>query len=96
MLITICKSHFTHIGSAYARNESLEKAATFGQSANMILYLENEYHMGLVTWKNIINLWGVASNFLPVPGSFLADSTVGRYPMIAVGSIFSLLVFLFG
>lgn len=58
----------------------------------MILYLENEYHMGLVTGTNIINLWGAAGNFLPVPGAFLADSGVGRYPMIAVGSVFGLLV----
>ncbi|KAK1367771.1 Solute carrier family 15 (Peptide/histidine transporter), member 3/4 [Heracleum sosnowskyi] len=77
--------------SCIIANESLEKAATFGLSANMILYLENEYHMGLVTGTNIINLWGAASNFLPVPAAFLADSTVGRYPMIAVGSMFSLL-----
>ncbi|WOG85659.1 hypothetical protein DCAR_0104850 [Daucus carota subsp. sativus] len=72
-------------------NESLEKAAAFGLSANLILYLENEYHMGLVTGTNIINLWGAAGNFLPVPGAFLADSGVGRYPMIAVGSVFGLL-----
>ncbi|KAF1002956.1 protein NRT1/ PTR FAMILY 1.2-like [Apium graveolens] len=77
--------------SCIIANESLEKAATFGLTANMILYLENEYHMGLVTGTNIINLWGAASNFLPLPGAFLADSTVGRYPMIAAGSIFSLL-----
>ncbi|KAK1367775.1 putative peptide transporter [Heracleum sosnowskyi] len=72
-------------------NASLEKAALYGLSANMILYLENEYHIDLVTGTNIINLWGASSSFLPVLGAFLADSTVGRYPMIAFGSIFGVL-----
>ncbi|KAK1367780.1 hypothetical protein POM88_033872 [Heracleum sosnowskyi] len=70
---------------------AFEKAATFGLSANMILYLENEYHMGLVTGTNIITLWTAACNFLPVLGAFLADSSVGRYPMIAFGSIVGLM-----
>ncbi|KAK1367781.1 Proton-dependent oligopeptide transporter family [Heracleum sosnowskyi] len=77
--------------SCIIANASFEKAATFGLSANMILYLENEYHMDLVTGTNIITLWTAASNFLPVLGAFLADSTVGRYPMIAFGSIVGIL-----
>ncbi|KAL8107179.1 hypothetical protein AgCh_023840 [Apium graveolens] len=57
----------------------------------MILYLENEYHIDLVTGVNIINLWTAACSFLPVLGAFLADSAVGRYSMIAFGSIVGLL-----
>ncbi|KAK1367772.1 Solute carrier family 15 (Peptide/histidine transporter), member 3/4 [Heracleum sosnowskyi] len=72
-------------------NASFEKAAAVGLSANMILYLESEYHIDLVTGANIIILWTAASSFLPVLGAFLADSTVGRYPMIAYGSIVGLL-----
>ncbi|KAL8107181.1 protein NRT1/ PTR FAMILY 1.2-like [Apium graveolens] len=72
-------------------NASFEKAAAFGLSANMILYLESEYHLDLVTGANIIILWNAASSFLPVLGAFLADSTVGRYPMIAFGSTVGLL-----
>ncbi|WOG85657.1 hypothetical protein DCAR_0104848 [Daucus carota subsp. sativus] len=77
--------------SCIIANAALEKAATFGLNANMILYLENEYHMGLVTGTNIITLWTSASNFLPVLGAFLADSSVGRYSMIAFGAIVGLL-----
>ncbi|KAK1367779.1 Proton-dependent oligopeptide transporter family [Heracleum sosnowskyi] len=68
-------------------NASLEKAATFGLNANMILYLENEYHMGMVTAANIIQFWTAAGNFLPLVGAFFADTSVGRYPVIAFGSI---------
>lgn len=78
-----------------AANASFEKAAYFGLNANMILYLENEYHMGMVTGVNIIQLWTAAGNFLPVVGAFFADSSVGRYPVIAFGSIVGLLVLLF-
>ncbi|KAI9106692.1 hypothetical protein K1719_022220 [Acacia pycnantha] len=40
---------------------------------------------------NVLLLFTAAANFLPVLGAFLADSLVGRYPMIAFGSIASLL-----
>ncbi|KAL1834634.1 hypothetical protein ACET3Z_004285 [Daucus carota] len=72
-------------------NASFEKAATFGLNANMILYLTNDYHLGMVTGANIVNLWTAAGNFLPVVGAFVADSSVGRYPLIAFGSIVGLL-----
>lgn len=72
-------------------NEAFEKVASFGLSSNMILYLEKEYHMGMISGTNIINIWSSATNFLPVIGAFLADSFVGRYPMIGFGSVISLL-----
>ena len=75
-----------------AANASFEKAATFGLNANMILYLTNDYHLGMVSGANIVNLWTAAGNFLPVVGAFVADSSVGRYPLIAFGSIVGLLV----
>ena len=58
----------------------------------MIVYMRDEYKMDMVTGNNILNIWNAASNFLPVVGAFISDSFVGRYPMIALGSIFSLLV----
>ncbi|KAL8113546.1 hypothetical protein AgCh_020756 [Apium graveolens] len=72
-------------------NESVERLASHGLTGNIILYLRNEYKMEMVTANNIINLWVAATNFLPVVGAFLSDSFVGRYPMIGLGSIFSLL-----
>ncbi|KAK1375812.1 Major facilitator superfamily protein [Heracleum sosnowskyi] len=72
-------------------NEAAERLGTCGLTANMILYMRNEYKMEMVTGNNILNLWISATNFLPVVGAFLSDSFVGRYPMIGLGSILSLL-----
>lgn len=58
----------------------------------MIKYLMNEYHMSMVAGTNLINIWSAATNFLPVVGAYIADSFAGRYPVIAFGSLFSLLV----
>lgn len=51
--------------------------------------------MDVTTGNNIILFWSAATNFLPVLGAFIADSFLGRYRMIGVGTIFSLLVLRF-
>ncbi|GFS44906.1 major facilitator superfamily protein [Actinidia rufa] len=71
-------------------NEAFEKLASFGLLPNMILYLMNEYHMDMATGSNIIFFWSAATNFLPVIGAVIADSSVGRFRMIGFGSIISL------
>ncbi|WOG96348.1 hypothetical protein DCAR_0415683 [Daucus carota subsp. sativus] len=68
-----------------------ERLASSGLSPNMIRYLMEEYHMDVTTGNNIILFWSAATNFLPVLGAFIADSFLGRYRMIGVGTIFSLL-----
>ncbi|KAL5850461.1 hypothetical protein ACOSQ4_008474 [Xanthoceras sorbifolium] len=72
-------------------NEAFERVASFGLSPNMILYLTREYNMENSRASNVILLWSAATNFLPVVGAIVADSYVGRYPMIGFGSITSLL-----
>ncbi|CAN1218824.1 Protein NRT1/ PTR FAMILY 1.2 [Linum perenne] len=72
--------------------DAFEKVATFGLMPNMILYLTREYGMENVQGANVLFMWSAATNFTPVLGAFLADSYVGRFRMIAFGSIFSLLV----
>lgn len=76
----------------WTANASFERLASSGLSPNMIRYLMNEYHMNVTTGNNIILLWSAATNFLPVFGAFIADSLLGRFKMIGLGSIFSLLV----
>ena len=66
--------------------------ASFGLLPNMIKYLMNEYHMSMVAGTNLISIWSAATNFLPVVGAFIADSFAGRYPVIGVGSLISLVV----
>ncbi|XVF29800.1 hypothetical protein REPUB_Repub16aG0002400 [Reevesia pubescens] len=72
-------------------NETFEKVAGFGLLANMILYLINEYHMSSATGANVLFLWSAISNFMPILGAFLSDSFLGRFRVIALGTVFSLL-----
>ncbi|KAG6535394.1 protein NRT1/ PTR FAMILY 1.2-like isoform X1 [Zingiber officinale] len=71
-------------------NEVLEKVASFGLLANMIIYLTATYHMKPAAAAAVLLLWGATSNFLPIFGAFLADSWLGKFRVIAAGSFFSL------
>ncbi|KAI9192809.1 hypothetical protein LWI28_027955 [Acer negundo] len=73
-------------------NEAFEKMASYGLLPNMIFYLKEEYNMEVARATNLLFIWSAATNFLPVLGAIVADSYVGRYPMIGFGSIASLLV----
>lgn len=75
-----------------AANETFEKVASYGLLANMILYLMFEYHLKLTTGTNILFLWTALSNFTPIIGAFLSDSYLGRFRVVALGTITSLLV----
>lgn len=70
-------------------NEAFEKVASYGLLSNMILYLIQDYRMGVTQGQNILFLWSAATNFLPIVGAVVADSYLGRYLTIALGSIFS-------
>ncbi|KAM3383068.1 protein NRT1/ PTR FAMILY 1.2 [Capsicum galapagoense] len=72
-------------------NESLEKVASVGLNANMILYLKNEYHLTNASGATILFWWGAISNFTPIFGAFLADSYLGRFYVIALGTFISLI-----
>ncbi|XP_059276811.1 protein NRT1/ PTR FAMILY 1.2-like [Lycium ferocissimum] len=72
-------------------NEAFEKVASVGLHANMILYLKNEYHLTNATGTNILFWWGAISNFTPIFGAFLADSYLGRFYVITLGTFISLI-----
>ncbi|KAK3212964.1 hypothetical protein Dsin_017670 [Dipteronia sinensis] len=72
-------------------NEAFERVASFGLSPNMIFYLKTRYNMETTTATNLILFWSAANGIVPVFGAIVADSYVGRYPMIGFGSIVSLL-----
>ncbi|XP_015898231.3 protein NRT1/ PTR FAMILY 1.1-like [Ziziphus jujuba] len=72
-------------------NESLDKVASFGLMANMVVYIVTEYHLDNAPAINILFLWGAISNFLPIFGAFLSDSFLGRFRSIALGTLVSLL-----
>lgn len=71
-------------------NEAFEKVASYGLLPNMILYLMRDYHFGVAKGTNFIFFWSAATNFMPLPGAFIADSYLGRFLTIALGSISSL------
>ena len=73
-------------------NEAFEKVASYGLLPNMVLYLIQDYHLGVAKATNILFLWSAATNFLPVVGAFLSDSYLSRFLTIGLGSITSLLV----
>lgn len=76
----------------FAANEAFEKVASYGLVPNMIMYLMNDYKIGVSKGTNILFLWSAASNFAPILGAFLSDSYLGRFLTIGLGSLFSLLV----
>lgn len=67
-------------------------AATNALTPNLILYLMNEYHMDMTTGSNILYIWSATTNIAPVLAAFLADSFVGRFKMIGLGSVVTLVV----
>ncbi|KAJ8539613.1 hypothetical protein K7X08_013865 [Anisodus acutangulus] len=69
---------------------ALMNAATSALTPNMILYLMNEYHMDMTTGSNILYIWSAVTNIAPVVGAFMADSFVGRFQMIGLGSVVTL------
>ncbi|OVA20315.1 Proton-dependent oligopeptide transporter family [Macleaya cordata] len=72
-------------------NEVFEKVASYGLMSNMILYLMREYNMSSATGATTLFLWSAISYFLPVIGAFVSDSYLGRFRVIILGSISSLL-----
>ncbi|MED6133087.1 hypothetical protein PIB30_025052 [Stylosanthes scabra] len=72
-------------------NEAFERLASIGLMPNMILYLTRVYGMETAAATNFLLLWSAASNFTPLIAALLADSFVGRYSMIAFGSLTTLL-----
>ncbi|CAH1442165.1 unnamed protein product [Lactuca virosa] len=76
-------------------NEAFEKVASYGLTPNMIFYLMEVYHMEAVTGTSILSVWSALSNGLSIFGAFMADSYLGRFRVIAFGSLTSLLGMIF-
>ncbi|XP_074312538.1 protein NRT1/ PTR FAMILY 1.2-like [Silene latifolia] len=72
-------------------NEAFERVASFGLTPNMIVYLTDEYKLSVTKAQNLLYLYNSANNFTPFVGAILADSFLGRFLAISIGSIFSLL-----
>ncbi|KAM0053590.1 putative proton-dependent oligopeptide transporter family, MFS transporter superfamily [Helianthus debilis subsp. tardiflorus] len=73
-------------------NEAFERVASSGVMANMIFYLMEVYHMEAVTGTIVLSIWTALSNGLSVVGGVISDAYLGRFRVIATGSLFSLVV----
>uniref|UniRef100_A0ACD5VQQ1 Uncharacterized protein n=1 Tax=Avena sativa TaxID=4498 RepID=A0ACD5VQQ1_AVESA len=76
--------------SRASANEIFEKLASYGLQANMILYLTKRYYMTAADGAMLLYLWSAISNFLPISGAVLSDLYLGRFRVIALGSVVSL------
>lgn len=69
--------------------------ATYGLMTNMILYLMKQYNMEMTTASNVLFFWSATTNFMPLVGAIIADSFLGRFYTIGIGSVICLMVILF-
>ncbi|KAH7515868.1 hypothetical protein FEM48_Zijuj10G0072100 [Ziziphus jujuba var. spinosa] len=83
-------SSATTTASTKPGNEAIQRLATFGLTANFMVYLVREFHMDQVEAANILNIWNGASNLLPLLGAFLADAYLGKYLTILLASFAAL------
>ncbi|XP_060215740.1 protein NRT1/ PTR FAMILY 1.2-like [Lycium barbarum] len=72
-------------------NESFEKVGSFGLQPNMIIYLMTFYQMSAATGASILGIWNALSNGLAIVGAFFADSYLGRFRVVSIGSISTLM-----
>ncbi|KAL0410638.1 UNVERIFIED_CONTAM: protein NRT1/ PTR FAMILY 1.2 [Sesamum latifolium] len=72
-------------------NEAFEKIASYGLQPNMILYLITEYNFSAAGGTSALFIWGAISNFMPIFGAFLSDSYFGRFLVIAVATVTTLM-----
>ena len=75
-----------------AGTESISTMATFGMTANFMVYLMREYHMEQVTAANIINIWICSYCLLSIVGASIADIYLGKFLTIAFASLATLTV----
>lgn len=71
-------------------NEAFEKVATYGLTANMILYLTGAFNMEVVMGAQALFLWTATSYFLPIVGALVSDSYLGKFRVIVLASLSSL------
>lgn len=71
-------------------NETLEKVASYGLQPNMVIYLMKVYNLEIVTATSLLSMWSALSHGLALLGAFVSDSFLGRFTVVAIGSISSL------
>jgi solute carrier family 15 (peptide/histidine transporter), member 3/4 len=65
-------------------SEGCERIVSAAISANIIVYLTKDYHMGAATSAIVILIYQAATNFLPILGAIGSDSLLGRFLTISL------------
>jgi dipeptide/tripeptide permease len=60
-------------------NEGCERVMNLAVSANIIIYLTKEYHMGSAESAIVVFAYQAATNFLPIFGAIVSDALLGRF-----------------
>ncbi|ONK63656.1 uncharacterized protein A4U43_C07F17520 [Asparagus officinalis] len=68
-------------------NEICDKFATAGFNANLVSYLTSQLHLPLVAASNTLSNFSGTSSLTTIIGALLADSYIGRFWTITVGSL---------
>jgi dipeptide/tripeptide permease len=66
--------------------------AYYGVSANLITYMTGPLDHSNAAAAAAVNVWSGTTRLMPLLGAFLADSWLGRYRSIILGSTFYVLV----
>ncbi|RDX88381.1 Protein NRT1/ PTR FAMILY 1.2, partial [Mucuna pruriens] len=72
-------------------NEALARVATIGLMPNMITYLMGSYKFHLAKANQMLLLSTATSNVTPLIGAFIADSFLGRFLAVGLGSTITFL-----
>ncbi|KAJ6811992.1 protein NRT1/ PTR FAMILY 2.13-like [Iris pallida] len=72
-------------------NETFERVATTGLTANFTVLLVSRFHVGQVAAANMSNIFSGTTNFAPLIGAFLSDAYLGRFRTLAYSSVATLL-----
>lgn len=70
-------------------NETFERLASMGLTANFMMFLMTQFHLDQVSASNVLSAWNGATSFLPLLGAFIADAYVGRFLTLSFSSIAS-------
>ncbi|KAK8465663.1 hypothetical protein PHAVU_009G140800 [Phaseolus vulgaris] len=62
-----------------AANQTFERFAYFGVSANLVIYMTSELHKDMVSSVTSVNNWSGTAWITPVLGAYIADSYLGRF-----------------
>jgi len=64
--------------SLFSVSEGCERIVNTAVSANIIIYLTKEYHMGAAPSAIIVFAYQAATNFLPIFGAILSVGTLSH------------------